>query len=303
MGCVAGEAELVVHELVPDLVGGQGGRQGGLLGREGVAGQGGNDHGEGIAGLPTVLGGGGQAAGQVSQLQERAGPAVGQHDRQGVGILSVESQEVHGRPVDGGHVGGQGVEGCFLRAPVEVAAPDLHEPVQLGGVGAGLPARGRPRDRPPGAPQPGPQVLQVGLGHLEHEPLLGHDTLRRTPVGKHLVAGVARKLAVPIPTTPGPSQPASVGVMGSVMAQSRPGDEEKPSPAAVRIPYGCPEARRGGRSLVPSMPKKPSTFRLRVGCSASIWSAPDGSSLLTLDALVGPDGSRRIQKDRLDDPG
>jgi hypothetical protein len=32
------------------------------------------------------------------------------------------------------------------------------------------------------------------------------------------VAGVARKLAVLIPTTPGPSQPASVDVMGSVMA-------------------------------------------------------------------------------------
>jgi hypothetical protein len=75
-------------------------------------------------------------------------------------------------------VGGQGVEGCFLRAPVEVAAPGLHKPVQLGGVGAGFPACGRPRDRPPGASQPGPQVLQVGLGHLEQEPLLGHDTLR-----------------------------------------------------------------------------------------------------------------------------
>jgi hypothetical protein len=67
------------------------------------------------------------------------------------------------------------------------------------------------------------------------------------------------------------------------MAQSRPGDEEKPSPVGVRIPYECPEARRGGRSLVPSMPKKSTTFRLQDGCSASIWTAPDGSSLLTLD--------------------
>jgi hypothetical protein len=40
-----------------------------------------------------------------------------------------------------------------------------------------------------------------------------------------------------------------------------------------------------------------STFRLRVGCSASIWTAPDGSSLLTLGALsvqTAPDGYRRI---------
>ena len=36
------------------------------------------------------------------------------------------------------------------------------------------------------------------------------------------------------------------------------------------------------------------------GCSASIWSAPDGSSLLTLPASsvqMAPDGSRRIQTD------
>jgi hypothetical protein len=29
---------------------------------------------------------------------------------------------------------------------------------------------------------------------------------------------------------------------------------------------------------------EPTTFRLRDGCSASIWSAPDGPGLLTLDA-------------------
>src|SRR5215211_8236706 len=45
------------------------------------------------------------------------------------------------------------------------------------------------------------------------------------------------------------------------------------------------------------MPKKSTTFRLRDGCSASAWSAPDGSSLLTLDASsvqMAPDGYRRI---------
>ena len=42
---------------------------------------------------------------------------------------------------------------------------------------------------------------------------------------------------------------------------------------------------------------RPATFRLRDGCSASIWTAPDGSSLLTLDApsvQTAPDGYRRI---------
>jgi hypothetical protein len=42
---------------------------------------------------------------------------------------------------------------------------------------------------------------------------------------------------------------------------------------------------------------EPSTFRLRVGCFASAWMAPEGSGLLTLEALsvqTAPDGSRRI---------
>jgi hypothetical protein len=42
---------------------------------------------------------------------------------------------------------------------------------------------------------------------------------------------------------------------------------------------------------------EPTTFRLRDGCSASDWTAPDGSSLLTLDGpsvQTAPDGYRRI---------
>ena len=47
----------------------------------------------------------------------------------------------------------------------------------------------------------------------------------------------------------------------------------------------------------PEVGFEPTTFRLRVGCSASIWTAPDGSSLLTLGALsvqTAPDGYKRI---------
>ena len=60
------------------------------------------------------------------------------------------------------------------------------------------------------------------------------------------MAGVTRKLAVPIPTTPGLSQRSSVGVMGSVMAESLPGDDEKPSTATVRIALPVPEAVEAG---------------------------------------------------------
>jgi hypothetical protein len=47
----------------------------------------------------------------------------------------------------------------------------------------------------------------------------------------------------------------------------------------------------------PEVGFEPTTFRLRDGCSASIWSAPDGSSLLTLgdsSVQMALDGSRRI---------
>src|SRR4029453_13360055 len=49
--------------------------------------------------------------------------------------------------------------------------------------------------------------------------------------------------------------------------------------------------------LEPEVGLEPTTFRLRVGCSASIWMAPDGSGLLTLDGSsvqTALDGSRRI---------
>jgi single-stranded DNA-binding protein len=57
---------------------------------------------------------------------------------------------------------------------------------------------------------------------------------------------------------------------------------------------------KGDRVMVTSRPYRttqPSTFRLRDGRSALIWTAPDGSSLLTLDALsvlTASDGSRPI---------
>src|SRR5215213_7132181 len=49
--------------------------------------------------------------------------------------------------------------------------------------------------------------------------------------------------------------------------------------------------------LEPEVGFEPTTFRLRVECSASPWTAPEGSRLLTLDASsvqTAPDGYRRI---------
>jgi Cation transporter/ATPase, N-terminus len=49
--------------------------------------------------------------------------------------------------------------------------------------------------------------------------------------------------------------------------------------------------------MEPEVGFEPTTFRLRDGCSASVWTAPDGSSLLTLDGQsvqTAPVGSRTI---------
>ena len=61
--------------------------------------------------------------------------------------------------------------------------------------------------------------------------------------------------------------------------------------SSVRREAGGTPTSRSGAGL------QPATFRLRAGCSASIWSAPDGSSLLTWAASsvqTAPDGYRPI---------
>ena len=64
--------------------------------------------------------------------------------------------------------------------------------------------------------------------------------------------------------------------------------------------YGC-VSQDGGAAIPRSSPNPRPSDSDGDGCSASAWMAPDGSSLLTLDGALRPDGSRRIRKDRLDD--
>jgi MFS family permease len=107
---VAGETQLIVHQPVPQLVGGGGGGQVRPLRGEREAGQGRDDHRERVAGIAAVPGRRGQAAGQPGQLQERARPAVRQHDRQRPGRLRLESQVEDVSPVQRGGPAGQRVD-------------------------------------------------------------------------------------------------------------------------------------------------------------------------------------------------
>ena len=88
------------------------------------------------------------------------------------------------------------------------------------------------------------------------------------------------------------TQPWSAAWRG---ASTGPGPLQVPLPGSKRAATANETANRysiaaKGRSEADTYP----TFRLRDGCSASIWSAPDGSSLLTLEASsiqTDPDGS------------
>jgi hypothetical protein len=64
------------------------------------------------------------------------------------------------------------------------------------------------------------------------------------------------------------------------------------------IPQPCPTGT--ARKVRPRPPCR-LTARSVAWCSTSIWSAPDGSALLTFGCLVDRVGSRRVPSDRLDD--
>jgi hypothetical protein len=86
-----------------------------------------------------------------------------------------------------------------------------------------------------------------------------------------------------------------VFVSGLALRGLEPADEES---ATIDELGGCAQRpsliRRRRSTPLPPWPHysyiptrgapEPTTFRLRVGCFASIWTAPDGSSLLTWDA-------------------
>jgi hypothetical protein len=54
-------------------------------------------------------------------------------------------------------------------------------------------------------------------------------------------------------------------------------------PCSAAYPGDAAACPQEGGTAVPEVGFEPTTFRLRVGFSASAWSAPGGSGLLTLD--------------------
>jgi hypothetical protein len=112
---------------------------------EAEAGQARNDQVEGILGRTTVGFGVGERRDRVPELQNRAGPSVGEQQRAGTGHARLDVQEVDLQAVDGGRELAPAVQQRLGFAPVVLGAPVLHEPLHfrelraLRGVAHGLP--------------------------------------------------------------------------------------------------------------------------------------------------------------------
>src|SRR4029453_17993467 len=143
----------------------------GLVGRAGeaVAGHGGDDQVEGVGRVAAVGGGVGERADDVQELHDRAGPAVGEEQRQGVGFGGADVEEVDVLPVDGGDELGEPVEPGLLLAPVVAVGPVGGQRFQVAARPPAGPADPGQLVGPAGAVQPLAQVVQVGLGDVDPE--------------------------------------------------------------------------------------------------------------------------------------
>jgi hypothetical protein len=96
---------------------------GGRFGGEAVAGYRGDHHVEGVLGRSAIVGGVGEWADDVEHLDDRAGPAMGDEQRQGTLVGGADVEEVDVQPVDLGHELGDGVESGLESAQVVAVGP------------------------------------------------------------------------------------------------------------------------------------------------------------------------------------
>ena len=141
----------------------------GRLAREAVARHRRNDQVKRVRGAPAVGRGIGQRLDDLELLDDRAGPAVGDDERQGILVFRANVDEVNVEPIDLGDEMRVGVQLRLDLAPVVLRRPVARQLLNRGELDAlgvicdGLllgPARGQDAVT---------QVLEVGLGGLEGE--------------------------------------------------------------------------------------------------------------------------------------
>ena len=143
VGAVRGKSRIAqpFHELHPKP-GGAPEIDAGLAQRRGesVARQGRHHHVEGIGGIAAVCAGIAEGTDHLVILPERPGPTVREDQRLGIGTLAAHVDEVDRHAVDLGAELRIGVDCAFVLAPVVAVDPVGHQLLEVGGVGAVLPA-------------------------------------------------------------------------------------------------------------------------------------------------------------------
>jgi hypothetical protein len=129
---------------------------------------------ERVTRIAPVAAGIGEWAHDPQELDERARPAVGEDQRDGVRLRRPHVQEMNDLAVDRGDELRQLVERGLLAAPVEAAAPVFGQRLEVVQGDSSAPARVADVRRPARAGEPSSQVVDVRLGNLDPEGPDGH---------------------------------------------------------------------------------------------------------------------------------
>jgi hypothetical protein len=168
LGCEAGVAKLL-HQ--PDPEPRDAPREVSLHGAvgESVAGQGWDDHVEGVVRISPVASRVAQQRDDLRELKECARPAVGEDQRQGVGPFAPLVDEVEAEAVDLGAEVGEAVDALLLLSPVETALPVLDQLPHVGEVRPVVPVSAGDLVRSSRAGEAFPQVIEnlLGNSHLK----------------------------------------------------------------------------------------------------------------------------------------
>src|SRR5215470_15046524 len=121
---------------------------------------------EGVAAVGTGIG---ERADHPQELHGRAGPAVGEQQRERAGLRRPNVQEMDRLTVDRGDELADLVERRFGGPPVIAGPPVLGEAAQVAAGHAALPARPGKAVRPAGAGKPVAQIVDVGPRDLDAE--------------------------------------------------------------------------------------------------------------------------------------
>jgi hypothetical protein len=220
----------------------------GRLGGEAVTGHRRQHQVEGVGGLAAVGRRVGERVDNLQQLDDRARPAVGHEQRQGVLVGRADVGELDVEPVDLGDELGQCVQRGFGLAPVVAAAPVLDERAELGQLDPLGPVVDRLPVRPPRGRDAPAQVVDLLLWDFDTEGAdgglvdrcawLGGTPAGRCRLGHYRSSHVAADLCHCDDSITGPrgrSNPAVDSQEWSVagLVARRPGTPNRPAASAT----------------------------------------------------------------------